>query len=236
LQESFGFGVNNQRPNGGNGRLKAVGGHTPIAGFWAEYPWNPAEIWMSNGATGAETWAYSASTPDPNQAPSSLEVSSPGASLSFVSAPPATGHAASLLPFTAPPITYEVSVDVLPYPSFANNTLMAVGFTSSPALNANFENSGQAWMLIRFTDFNVSQGDMTVELHTNGMNGPSVSAQVFLAGWDTMTVRYDPVNQVVSGYYDGQLIGSVPYAAGPMSFVGFEGEGTLDNFVVKASN
>ena len=63
-----------------------------------------------------------------------------------------------------------------------------------------------------------------------------VSAQVFRNVFDTLTVRYDPVNRLVSGYYNDQFIGSIPYTATPVSFVGFEGEGTVDNFVVKASN
>ena len=127
-------------------------------------------------------------------------------------------------------------MDVLPYPSFSNGNILAVGFTSSPVLFSNFESTGQAWMLIRWTDFPNDQFSMTVELHTNGLNGPSVSAPVFLNVFDTLTVRYDPSNQLVSGYFNDQFIGSLPYTATPVTFVGFEGEGTVDNFVVKASN
>jgi hypothetical protein len=127
-------------------------------------------------------------------------------------------------------------MDVLPFPSFSNGNIMAVGFSTSPTLFSNLENTGQAWMLIRFTDFNIDDINMTVELHTNGMTGPSVSLQVFRNVFDTLTVRYDPINHLVSGYYNDQFVGSLPYTATPVSFVGFEGEGTVDNFIVKASN
>ncbi|MEI9974100.1 MAG: hypothetical protein WDO73_19845 [Ignavibacteriota bacterium] len=38
-----------------------------------------------------------------------------------------------------------------------------------------------------------------------------------------MTVRVDPVTNTVSGYWNGNFVGSLPYAAVGVHFVGFEG-------------
>ena len=236
LRESFGYGTNSLRPAGGGGRLRTVGVHTSLSSFWAEYPWNPSAMWISDGASGAQSWAFSASTTDPKQAPSAIDNSFFNGTMSYISDPGPLGHPAALLPFAAPPIPYQVSLDVLPFPSLANTNIMAVGFTSSPAMYANFENAGQAWMLLRFVDINVDSFNMILELHTNGMTGQSLSVPVIRTSWDTMTVQFDPVNQLVSGYYNGQFMGSLPYQPTAMSFVGFEGEGTVDNLVVQASN
>ena len=54
------------------------------------------------------------------------------------------------------------------------------------------------------------------------MSGQSASLKVTRQNFDTMTVRYDPVNKVVTGYFDGILIGTIPYAANGIRFVGFE--------------
>jgi len=64
--------------------------------------------------------------------------------------------------------------------------------------------------------------------------------QTVLTGFDTITVRYDPVRKVVTGLYNGVAFGSIPYAAS-VNHVGIEANATLavitvDNFIVKASN
>jgi hypothetical protein len=80
-----------------------------------------------------------------------------------------------------------------------------------------------------------------VELHTDDLNGATVSSSAIFSGFDTMTVRYDPVNHTVTGLYDGLPIGTLPHTAAGINYVGFEaaasqGGITVDNFLVKASN
>lgn len=140
----------------------------------------------------------------------------------------------ALLPLQAPSIPYEVSAEIVfvtPNPG----TWLGLGFTSSNALNRNFEAAGQAWMRVRRDSLFDSLAG-TVELHTNGLAGPSASASVALTPFSTLRVQYDPLTRTVNGYYNDILVGTLSYDASSSRFVGFEGAGTLDNFVVKASD
>ncbi len=150
-------------------------------------------------------------------------------------------NTAAILPFSPPPIAYEVSMDVAIEPERIGDWL-GVGFSSSNAVNHNLETAGQAWMQFKMNNPGLDSFSGTVELHVNGMTGPSITAPVTRLNFDTMTVRVDPVTNMVSGYWNGNFIGSVPYTAVGVHFVGFEGSTagpdflTVDNFIVKASH
>jgi hypothetical protein len=112
-----------------------------------------------------------------------------------------------------------------------------VGFTASNALNNNFESAGQAWMRVTYDDTREPLLG-TVELHVNGLSGPSIRTVLPAdsSTWDTLTVKYDPVLKLVTGYFNGQVVGTLPYDASSGRFAGFEGDSNADNFVLKASN
>ena len=243
LRESFGPGSTGYRPTGGNGTLKQGFIAQDLSGFWAEYPGNNTETWTAPGGRQAHTWTLSASSVNPKEAPSPMDF--PGLSNGTVSLTGGTAglfdNPVALLPFQAPAITYEVSIDMAIEPNQVGDWL-GVGFTSSNALNHNLETAGQAWMLFKMDNPLVDSFHGSAELHTNGMSGQSVSVPVIRLNFDTMTVRYDPVAKLVSGYFNGTLIGTIPYNAGSTKFVAFEGASavndtmTVDNFIVKASN
>jgi hypothetical protein len=236
IRESFG---NNAwtflRPTGGKGVLKQVGF---IADFWAEFPGNATEIW-STPADNVQTWQTGGTSWDPKEDPSPFQVGNNGVAM-LLNQPSGTTNPAALLPFSPPSIPYEVSLDLNEWYNDANDWF-AVGFTSSNAVNHNFESNGQAWMRLRMDAVQVDAWRATLELHTNGVQGATVSSNVILGGlFDTLTVRYDPVNHTVTGLFNGVSIGTLSYTAAGINHVGFEAAATVmrfapDNFLVKAS-
>ena len=238
MRESFGMGANLARPSGGNGALKPVGVATDISSFWAELPGNNTEVWAAPSGKQVQSWAFSSSSVNPKEAPSPLD--NPFNSNGTMTVGSGTTNPAALLPFAPPAIAYEASMDVVQQPRLTNDWV-GIGFTSSNAVTHNLESSGQAWMLMKLTDAQVDGYHVTVELHTNGMSGQSVSMNTLLMGFDTMSVRYDPVAKTVTGLFNGVSIGAIPYAASGVNHVGFEAAApigiiTVDNFIVKASN
>jgi hypothetical protein len=72
------------------------------------------------------------------------------------------------------------------------------------------------------------------ELRLNGMSGPVLATgEVLNMGFNQMAIRYDPVAQRVGASINGVDLGWYPLAMTAPKFVGFEGVGVLDNFVVK---
>jgi hypothetical protein len=49
-----------------------------------------------------------------------------------------------------------------------------------------------------------------------------------------MSISYDPVAQVMTASLNGQSLGSFPMKLAPPKYLGFEGIGILDNFVVRS--
>jgi hypothetical protein len=238
IRESFGAGSDLMRPSGGNGTMKPVFIGTDISSFWSEAPGNATEIWAAPGGKQVQTWFFTSSSVNPKEAPSPLDNASNSNGTLTVSA--GADNPAALLPFTPPAIPYEVSVDVAQQPRTATDWV-AVGFTSSNAVTHNFESSGQAWISMRIENPQVDFYHVVVELHTNGAAGQSVSGNFVLTSFDTMTVRYDPVNKTVTGLFNGAIVGTIPYAAAGINHVGVEADAplgiiTVDNFNVKASN
>jgi len=235
-RDTFGFGPQLLRPTGGNGTLKPVAMHTGLNGFWAEQPCSNSAVWMTASGSGVQSWNFSITNTDPKEPPSAMMPAGleNGAMTVFLDGESVPEFPTALLPLQAPSIPYEVSAEIVfvtPNPG----TWFGLGFTSSNALNRNFEAAGQAWMRVRRDSLFDSLAG-TVELHTNGLAGPSASASVVLAPFSTLRVQYDPLGRTVNGYYNDLLVGTLSYDASSSRFVGFEGAGTLDNFVVKASN
>jgi hypothetical protein len=235
IRESFGFGPQLARPEGGNGKLRQVSIGTGIGGFWAEQPCSNAVVWMGPSGQGVQSWIFTDSSDNPKEPPSKMMP--PGAGNGTlgvrVDAGEPVENAVALVPFQAPAIPYEVSVDTLPV--IPPGAWFEVGFTSSNALNNNLESAGQAWMRVQYT--RQPPFLATVELHTNGLNGKAAS-ETFTAvnsGFDTLTVRYDPAAGLVTGFFDGTIVGTIPYDAAAVRFTGIEGAGVADNFEVRAS-
>jgi hypothetical protein len=239
IRDTFGLGPNFARPTGADGKLEQTGDQptgfngNALGGFWAEQPCNNTVIWMTPPLRGSQTIVFGPAFPDPNEPPSPMLPASlqNGAVGWSASGETVLGNPAALVPFQPPSIPYEVSVDTLPM----GQSWFDVGFTSSNALIANFESAGQAWMRVQYSNLG---SVATVELRTNGLSGASIRA-VFSSvqnEWDTLTVKYDPVLKLVTGYFNGQAVGTLPYDASLARFAGFETNTVADNFVLKASN
>lgn len=243
IRESFGNGPG-VRPSGTNGAPKPSYAGADLSSFWAEYPGNNTVVWSAPDTHGlGHTWTLSASSIDPKEAPSPLDNPGINGTVTLTGSNPSglRDNPAAILPFSAPPIAYEASMDVAIQPQVIGDWL-GIGFSSSTAVSHNLEKAGQAWMLMRMDRSAGNPFHAIVELHTSGMSGASVRAKVILLSFDTLTVRYDPVAKVVSGYFNGSLMGTIPYNASIIRSVGFEGASagsdwmTVDNFIVKASN
>ena len=72
------------------------------------------------------------------------------------------------------------------------------------------------------------------EFRVDGMTGPLLATGEFISPTcNQIAVRYDPVTQMAGASINGFDLGSYPVALpGTPKFVGFEGVGILDNFVV----
>jgi hypothetical protein len=237
IRESFG---NNAwtflRPTGGKGVLQPVG--NTFSGIWAEFPSNAKAIWSTPGED-VQTWKIGGTGMNPKEDPSPFQLGGYNCVASIMNNPSGTTNPAALLPFSPPSIPYEVSLDLLQWYNDTNDWF-AVGFTSSNAVNHNFESNGQAWMRVRMDAVQVGAYRATLELHTDGVQGATVSSSVILGGFDTLTVRYDPVNHTVTGLFNGVSVGTLSYTAAGINHVGFEAAATVmvfsaDNFLVKAS-
>lgn len=236
IRESFGNNADTfLRPTGGKGVLKQVG--NTFSGIWAEFPSNATEIWSTPG-DGVQTWINAGTSANPKEAPSPFQLGC-NCIATVWGQPSGTTNPAALLPFSPPSIPYEVSLDLLEWNNSANDWF-AVGFTNSNAVNHNFESNGQAWMRLRMDPVQPGPFLATLELHTNGLQGATVSSSVVLGAFDTLTVRYDPVNHTVTGLFNGVSFGTLSYTAAGINHVGFEAAATVmvfgaDNFLVKAS-
>jgi hypothetical protein len=150
---------------------------------------------------------------------------------------------AALLPFLQP--SGGVTASLI---AFAGPYSTAVGFsTAATTLVGNFESAGAAWFVLRIPApaFATGTAVATWELHTNGMSGPSATGTMSLPlipGTRTLVqsshriaVTLDPATSRVSGAIDGVTVGSVPYAVTGVKYVGFQGNGIVNDFRVEVA-
>jgi hypothetical protein len=122
------------------------------------------------------------------------------------------------------------------YPSVVDGAYVALGLTSSTLAYSNLESVGQVWLSLRKQEVMVN-GPLVYELRLNGRSGaPLATGVVDDLTWNRMSISYDPVAQVMSASLNGQLLGNFPMKLAPPKYLGFEGIGILDNFVVRSGN
>jgi hypothetical protein len=246
VQESFGWAQLTRYKQ--NGDIKYLPGHENITGIRAEYPNNKTETWVAPPeVVGGQEWRFSTVGPaDPKEAYTPLQddkvngyysdgcLALNGAALldGAVDMRPN-----ALLPFAAPTTSaYTVSADTV---GFFSKT--AIGFTTSGAVNKNFETSGQAWLEVDFTGNFPAGGSTFVNkfaFHTNGLSGATVSGTFDqdATGFNRLAVSYDPVNHVATASINDIVVASVPYTAtGAIKYTGVEGSwnAMVDNFTVQ---
>ena len=244
IRESFGFAQGTRYKQ--NGDIRAVNIHSNVNGIRAEFPNNKTETWVGPPeTTGGQEWDFAVVGPaDPYEPYTPLQDNAGSYSdgilflngASFLDGTPDLRPNA-LLPFAAPTASaYTVSADSV---GFFGKT--AIGFTTSGAVNRNFETSGQAWLEIN-SMANFPAGGSTFidtwEFHTGGLNGPSASGTFTQdpTGFNRLAVSYDPVNRVAAASLNGVVVASLPYTLnGAIKYVGIEGSwnANVDNFAVK---
>ncbi|HZX95974.1 MAG TPA: hypothetical protein VFE90_15735 [Myxococcales bacterium] len=235
IRESFGFGPDNARPNGGKGTMRAVFTNMSISGFWVEWPGSKTTVWRAP-ETGPQSWTFCGASENWFEGPSPLQA--PGMNGCITSAwfdPPVINPTA-LLPFTQPAGSYEISVDM--FPGGRPNSYVAIGLTRSGALNDNLNSVGDVWLLLRSAPVPDSGLNATYELRLNGTTGPLLAqGDVFLVNgfWNPVSLRYDPVSKSVSADVSGISLGAFPVDIAPPSFIAIEGVGIADNLVVRNS-
>jgi hypothetical protein len=235
VRESFGLGPNVVRPFGGKGDLKPSGVHTAINSMWAEWPGSKSTAWIASDV--GQTWRLCATAPSPYELPSPLQDVALGTAGCVVSdwalGEPSVLHPTALLPFTAPASAWAVSMEG--YPSVVAGAYVAIGLTTSALAYSNLETVGQVWLSLRKQEVMVN-GPLVYELRLNGRSGELLATGVIDdLTWNQMSIRYDPVAQVMSASLNGQSLGSFPVKLATPKYLGFEGIGILDNFVVRST-
>ena len=141
-----------------------------------------------------------------------------------------TQYPAALLPFTAPATAYEVTLATWPSP--VAGAYIGLGFTNSGATLSNLATVGVIW--IRMRDLRTPGGLLDYELRVNGMSGPVLArGELGVSAWDRIGLRYDPAAQTITLRVDDTIIGTYPFAMAAPRYVGLEGVGVVDDFVVR---
>jgi hypothetical protein len=228
LRESFGL-ADLFRPTGGKGTLKEIFLHKPIASFWLEYPGSKDTAWLAPSE--GQTWRFAASSDNPYEMPSPIQQTWGNGCVVSEWFDPPTQRPTALMPFKAPSTPYEVSING--YPAPLDGAYIAVGLTNSTLLDSNLETSASVWLLIKplaqFDGFN-----LIYELRANGMTGPVLATgPAFNEAFNRLVLRYDPVTMTLTASVNEKALGSFALTIPRPRFIGFEGVGVVDNFVVR---
>lgn len=226
LRESFGPGDSMLRPASGKGDLRPDFVHTSIGGFWVEWPGNKNQ-WVS--PAGDQTWKFCANSPNEFEVlPTPLQNTQLGCVASEWFDPVPYSPTARV-PFVAPNAPYELTIDG--YPAGVWPYYIAVGFTTAVDTISGLVNRGNLWLGLHSNP--ADQFTLSYEVRVNGMSGPLLaSGDIPNRGWNTMSLRYDPVNHEVSARVNDTVIGPVSATVNTPKFVAIEGVGILDNLVV----
>jgi uncharacterized repeat protein (TIGR01451 family) len=208
-------------------------GGLSINGLRAEYPNTSSEVWATPDVHQMPTWGFASASLDPAVAQPVGSLDGPGQNGVLVSDvnPTIESNNAALLPFVQPAGAVTLSTSVV-----SGWYTTAIGFTSSGALADNFETSGVAWFVIRMPrTTHGGQGSIaTWELHTNGFSGPSASGTMVLGGYNHVAVSYDPTAGKVAASIEGVPVASLDYVVSGVQYVGFQGNGIVNDFLVQA--
>jgi hypothetical protein len=228
LRESFGP-ANQLRPAGGKGCLKSDAVHTGIQGFWMEYPASKNNAWLASSV--GQTWKFCAASVDTNELPSPLQTNGVNGCVASEWFDAVVDHPVALMPFTAPANTYQLSMDG--YPAPIAGAYVGIGFTDSTVLYSNLETAAKAWLRLK-PGAALDGSTVIYELRLDGMSGPLlVTGEMTSLGFNRLALRYDPLVQTISASVNDVELGAYRLAMSAPRFVGFEGVGILDNFVVR---
>jgi len=230
MRDSFGL-ANLARPTGGKGCLKNYTVHVDIAGFWIEYPGNKNAAWLAPAETN-QTWRVCAATDDPFEMPSPIQATWGNGCIISDWIDPVLTRPTALAPFTAPAAPYQISVDAWPGPGNIDY-YFGFGLTDVSLTDSNLETSAGVWLELTFTD--TSWTTTNYALRVNGRTGPVLaSGTVPFDAHTRLVLRYDPAGQTVSASVNDIDLGAYTQAIRTPRYIGIEGVGIADNFVVRS--
>jgi len=229
MRDSFGL-AELFRPTGGKGTCRETYLHTPIQGFWLEYPGSKDTAWLAPSE--GQTWRFCASSDNPLEMPSPIQVTwGNGCVASEWFDAPVVDIPSALMPFKAPATAYEISING--YPAPLPGMYVAIGLTGSSLLYSNLESSASVWLLLKpGPSFNNTT--LIYELRVDGMNGPLLATgETPFYGFNELALSYDPVTKRLGGSVNDIDLGAYSLTIPTPKYIGFEGVGVLDNFVVR---
>ena len=227
LRESFGPGVDPTyaRPQGGNGNLRQVFASTGLSGFWLEYPGSKSMSWATPDV--GPGWQFAFASINPYEIPSPIQPA-PFNGIVFSSwADGIVSYPDAIIPFRGVATKYAVSAEM--YPGVLTGAYVALGLTSSGALQSNLAAGGQVWLLLaQVAPFDGMNG--YYELHVGAQTVSS--GAVFLQGFTPVSLVVDPAAQTVSATLNGFDLGTYAARVSP-SYIAFEGQGWADDLIVR---
>lgn len=238
LRDSFGY----HPPAGFGYRYDIAGNPVPIFGTGGEVSMNQLrvespnlapEVWLTPAVRQQPTWFFGPSAsfdPATVEPPGSYDQPGENGVVASNVDPSVPSNNAALVPFVQPDGAVTASMSAI-----AGWYTIAIGFTPSGALVGNFETAGSAWLVVRMPRTTPGgQGSVaTWELHTNGLLGPSATGSFVLQGYNHLAVAYDPIAGTVVGSINGVPTLALPYAVSGVQYVGFQGNGIVNDFLVQ---
>lgn len=231
-RESFGTGNDVSRPTGSKGTMRDTYAHTPVQNFWIEYPGNKNTAWIAPGE--GQTWRFCGASVNPYEMFSPIQFSfgfpNNGCVMSeWFDAP--TQNPTALMPFTAPDVPYEVSING--YPAPIAGKYLALGLTNSSVTYSNLENSGDVVLFLKaappYQNFTLQY-----ELRLGGINGMLLaSGETYFDAFSRLIIRYDPVAKTVGASVNESDLGTFPVNLGVSRYAAFEGVAMADNFLIR---
>lgn len=231
-RESFGTGNDVSRPTGSKGTMKDTYLHTPIQNFWIEYPGSKNTAWIAPGE--GQTWRFCGASINPYEMFSPIQFSfgyaNNGCVMSeWFDAP--TQNPTALMPFIAPAVPYEVSING--YPAPIAGKYLALGLTNSSVTYSNLESSGDVVLFLKPVPPFQNQ-TLQYELRLGGKNGTLLaSGETYFDAFSQLSLRYDPVSKTVSASVNGLSLGTFPLNLGTPRYAAFEGVAMADNFSIR---
>lgn len=236
MRDSFGQGPQMLRPASGNGTLKQTALGVSMGGFWLEYPGTKDNRWITPDS--GDTWRYCGTGPNPYELPSPLQLvfgfEQNGFLCTLLNAPTsATVRPAALMPLPSNlNVPYEVEIEGFYWR--LPGSYVALGLTNSSTTTNNLSTVGNVVLVIKPNPAD-NLGTIIYELRLGGMNGQILASGVSEEGFfNEMKIRYNPQNRSISARFNGKELGTFPTNIAPPRYVGFEGVGYADNFVVRA--
>lgn len=235
-RESFGEGPYYQRPSGGKGTMKSSFIWEKLGGFWIEYPGNKNTQWMNLGTEEGFRFCSNGNTLNPYELFSPLQVLYTGdinnGCIASGFDEPTGITPTALVPFSAPAIPYEISMDVSP--SYFNGTYFSIGLTNSSILSNNLESTSSLSMIV-FPETVIDPDTNATGIPYELRSGTTVLISGITGNdaYNRISIRVDPVQRTVGGTVNGSDIGTVSLDIGRPRYAGFEGIGMGDNFVIR---